>query len=182
MFRRVTVDANSGEIIADEFKAEQDVNFSFKQKLPGAPRDIVTRMYHYIGDDDQPITSLLHSHHEHDRLVKRPAEPSQAEIERHEITHTPFQPWCQHCIAGRSRGTLHRRLMIAGDDEVQADYTFWSEKGYEVTDTAGADPERAICSLTLVHKNTGSMFGTIVLQKRSMALCRCSCDSLDITT
>ena len=35
-------------------------------------------------------------------IIKAPTKPTQEEWERHQLTHTPFAPWCQHCMAARN--------------------------------------------------------------------------------
>ena len=43
-----------------------------------------------------------------------PILPSRAEIEEHELTHTPFWSWCVHCMRGNARMDPHKR---ATDEE-----------------------------------------------------------------
>lgn len=35
--------------------------------------------------------------------LKTPKLPSRREQELHQLTHLPFQPWCQQCVATRSK-------------------------------------------------------------------------------
>ena len=37
-----------------------------------------------------------------------PQTPTQAQIERHNLTHLPYQPWCPFCVACRRKNTHHR--------------------------------------------------------------------------
>ena len=32
-----------------------------------------------------------------------------AEVERHCLTHVPYGPWCEHCVARRARPDRHER-------------------------------------------------------------------------
>ena len=34
-------------------------------------------------------------------MIKAPEKPTQLEWDKHQTTHTPFAPWCQHCVAAR---------------------------------------------------------------------------------
>ena len=34
--------------------------------------------------------------------IPAPCRPSKQEIEEHELTHTPFRPWCRCCVKGRA--------------------------------------------------------------------------------
>ena len=40
-----------------------------------------------------------------------PRMPSKEERQAHELTHFPYQPWCQHCIAGRGRDDYHLSIL-----------------------------------------------------------------------
>ena len=42
-------------------------------------------------------------------MLKTPTLPSSRQQELHNITHHPFQPWCEACVLGRSRQSPHRR-------------------------------------------------------------------------
>ena len=35
-------------------------------------------------------------------IIKARVKPAKEEWERHQTTHTPFAPWCQHCLAARN--------------------------------------------------------------------------------
>ena len=68
-----------------------------------------------------------------------PVLPSPLQQELHAITHQPFAPWCQACVAGRSRQSPHKAEDPSETHEhpqkspmvIQLDYcyTFTSEKG-----------------------------------------------------
>ena len=74
-------------------------------------------------------------------LPRAPTLPSARQQELHEVTHQPFQPWCQACLMGRSRQSPHERKEedpkpdgpIDRKPVIQIDYcyTFTSEKGQE---------------------------------------------------
>ena len=49
VFRRKTIDMDSNEKVADEFKADVEVDHKWRQRLPGAPRSIRTTFYYYVG-------------------------------------------------------------------------------------------------------------------------------------
>ena len=35
--------------------------------------------------------------------LRNPGQPTQREIEEHELTHQPPRPWCAHCNGGRGQ-------------------------------------------------------------------------------
>ena len=42
-------------------------------------------------------------------VVKAPQQPTAEEWERHQVTHTPYAPWCHHCNAARDVRRHHQR-------------------------------------------------------------------------
>lgn len=57
--------------------------------------------------------------------------PSRQEVEEHMLSHFPFKAWCKHCVKGKAKGKLHRRIK---DTEkytkaiVSMDYMFMGTK------------------------------------------------------
>ena len=35
------------------------------------------------------------------KAMRQPYQPTQREIDEHELTHIPFRDWCIHCMKGR---------------------------------------------------------------------------------
>ena len=72
-------------------------------------------------------------------VIPAPVLPSPLQQELHAITHQPFAPWCQACLAGRSRQSPRKAEDITETQEepqrapmvIQLDYcyTFTKEKG-----------------------------------------------------
>ena len=42
-------------------------------------------------------------------MLRGPHQPTQEEVERHELTHANFKPWCSHCQAGLAQRERHVR-------------------------------------------------------------------------
>ena len=40
-------------------------------------------------------------------VARRPVLPTKAEIEEHYPLHLNYRPWCEHCVAGKSRLAQH---------------------------------------------------------------------------
>ena len=51
--------------------------------------------------------------------AKTPCKVSRDERERHELTHTPFRPWCEFCVMGRGRNQDHQKKHDADKREEQ---------------------------------------------------------------
>ena len=66
------------------------------------------------------------------RAVRAPHQPSQREIDDHDITHCPYRAWCEACVRGQAKDDSH--LTITGMDadssvtRVCIDYCFITEK------------------------------------------------------
>ena len=58
-------------------------------------------------------------------IIKTPSKPTKQEWERHQATHTPFEPWCKHCLAARAVRSHHpskgRKALFAPDVEKGVD-------------------------------------------------------------
>ena len=42
------------------------------------------------------------------KAMRQPYQPTQREIDEHELTHIPFRDWCIHCMKGRGQANQHR--------------------------------------------------------------------------
>jgi len=47
-------------------------------------------------------------------MVNSPSNPTAEEVERHELTHANFKPWCAHCQAGLAQRDRHMRKSTQG--------------------------------------------------------------------
>ena len=41
--------------------------------------------------------------------MKETAEPTEKEVNEHNLTHLPFRTWCAHCIRGKAKNPPHKR-------------------------------------------------------------------------
>lgn len=161
MIRRVTVDSDHNEIIADDVKAEVGDNFSWTKKLPGAPRNIKTTFYAYIGGEKGDLSELIRVAAKPRPELPVPAAPSPEERREHELTHAKFAPWCQFCLAGRARGTLHHKKTTI-DEACEIDYTYYSHQGFNYSKE---ERPGAACVATMVHRQSGAVCASVVLRK-----------------
>ena len=59
-------------------------------------------------------------------------QPTRSEIEEHNVTHSPFRPWCRHCAEGRGQEFGHMRRKGADPNRIPLvafDYAGISDKG-----------------------------------------------------
>ena len=82
-------------------------------------------------------------------LLKTPVLPSSRQQELHNVTHHPFQPWCEACVLGRSRQNPHRaqRDEPEGDELPDAKETnpvIQIDYGYTFTKLRGEIPDEEV--------------------------------------
>ena len=51
------------------------------------------------------------------QVLARPVEPLSEERERHNVSHLPPQPWCEHCVRGRAPEGDHKRVSFERADK-----------------------------------------------------------------
>jgi len=93
---------------------------------------------------------------------KSPTDPTNKEMEEHELTHTPFRSWCEHCVKPRARNAHHRQrapedpLEEVKVPRVHMDYFFMSRKD----ESASSNP-----LLVVADERTGARYARAVGQK-----------------
>ena len=43
------------------------------------------------------------------KTLRDPGAPTEAEVERHNVTHLPFRSWCPACVEGKARDRKHKK-------------------------------------------------------------------------
>ena len=63
-------------------------------------------------------------------VLRDPGEPTQAEVDEHNLTHAAFRSWCPHCVRGRGRNVAHRAVHRDADalPTLSFDYCFLNSK------------------------------------------------------
>ena len=63
------------------------------------------------------------------KVMSKPSDPTQDEIDRHMATHIPFRSWCPHCVAGKAKNNRHRRREESENEVpvISIDYMFMGE-------------------------------------------------------
>ena len=88
-----------------------------------------------------------------------PRGPSDAERRAHEIHHMPYRSWCEYCVRGTGKESLHLSRGEQSDDGipiVQMDYAFSHDT---------KDNDAKVTFLTMVDHSSGSMVATAVQKK-----------------
>ena len=102
-----------------------------------------------------------------DRTVRTPPPClTAAERSAHQLTHLPFQQWCELCVAGKAKEDHHRRRVVADEVQserlpiIQMDYMFLGRHGEDV------EAESALMTiLVAVDLETGYPFTMQVPRK-----------------
>ena len=71
--------------------------------------------------------------------MRGPEEPTHATRKHHELTHIPFQAWCEQCVRGRAPGPPHRGLggEVREEKVIQTDCCFMKSRPVGVDDSFG---------------------------------------------
>ena len=85
------------------------------------------------------------------RGLKAPAEPTQQERAKHELTHLPFRSWCPTCVANKRRADNYPK-QTSKMPVVQFDFCYFKTAGEPTTTgtLAGIDVERGMVMATRV--------------------------------
>ena len=88
------------------------------------------------------------------RAGASPKTPSRLEREQHELTHTPYRSWCDHCVRARGRNRPHQAKKPEEKDEatvprISFDYFFLSEE----EETTNKNP-----ILVMLDESTGEKY------------------------
>ena len=88
-----------------------------------------------------------------------PGEPSDAERRAHEIQHVPKRSWCEYCVSGKGKESLHLSRCEQADDGipvVHMDFALLQNTG---------DKDAKVTFLTMVDNSSGQMVATAVQKK-----------------
>ena len=68
------------------------------------------------------------------RLLPSPKQPTQAEIDRHNVLHLPFASWCPICVSCRRPNDHHRQCQDKGREVplLVGDYAFVRNMGDDI--------------------------------------------------
>ena len=80
-------------------------------------------------------------------MLPSPMEPTQKEIDQHNLTHLPYMSWCPHCVSTRRPNVAHRSRSAESSLPLLAlDYCY-------IRDTVGQDFNNGACgaSVSMAH-------------------------------
>ena len=101
----MTVDAVTGETLADDFPRQLRKSYNFYKPIAGAPRDIITRFFYDAEFDDGALTQEPEdATAEGPTAVDQPEQPTDVARAIHNLSHSHFEKWCEFYVAARGRG------------------------------------------------------------------------------
>jgi len=159
------------EVIEDVMKPEVEDDFTWQARIPMAPRKLVTVFYYFLGHGKQTVQEVMEkSKVRKERLQQSVEEPTDEMVDKHELMgHSEFKPWCKHCVGGRSRGEIHKRVVTVDERVFEGDYTFYSQLGYDKNSLAqlgeGTELPNATCVLNVISRKNGTIWSTVCLMK-----------------
>ena len=81
--------------------------------------------------------------------------PSRQEIDEHDGTHIPYEPWCPICIAAKGVQEPHRTLEFRNEQVVLVDWTTFKSSGDFWKQDVDAEDQKWASEVTMTHRNTG---------------------------
>ena len=92
-------------------------------------------------------------------VVNTPPQPTREEFERRQTTHTPYAPWCRHCLAARAVRSQHpskgRKAIVVpdidtgnGPTKVSMDYMYLHERKGKYKETTHNPPHMVMIEHT----------------------------------
>ena len=80
-----------------------------------------------VADIPQPYEEVAEEESVKIPKLKKPHEPSQEEIDEHDLSHIPFRSWCPSCVRGRALNDSHQHLCAEDEHRLPTlccDYSF----------------------------------------------------------
>ena len=64
------------------------------------------------------------------KVKSAPEGPSEKEIEAHEMTHSSYQSWCPHCVAGKASDDPHKAQQVTPETKAmyQLDFSYITQQ------------------------------------------------------
>ena len=130
--------------------------------------DLREKVEQYFDDNNSPGMRKV-------PVVKAPEKPTKEEWLQHQATHTPFAPWCKHCVAARATRHRHpakgRRTAVVKDTEdsdgkpakISIDYMYFHDRAGQVAGNAYNPPQ-----LVMVDHKSGRVWAYRVPNKGIM--------------
>ena len=85
----------------------------YQLKTQGSKKQLLSRLATAVREERLESQLQQRRQDYHENVVpfqQQPtSRPSDEEVEMHNLTHLPFQPWCEHCVATRGKEDPHKQ-------------------------------------------------------------------------
>ena len=91
------------------------------------------------------------------RATAAPKQPTQQEVQEHNLTHMPYRNWCPICVQGKGRSTSHLQ-QTSRKPIIQVDFAY----------LRGFEDQQAVAILTAIDIETGLCMATMLPDKQQL--------------
>ena len=99
--------------VKSSLKELQALCREYQLKTQGSKKQLLSRLATAVREErlGNQLQQRRQDYHEHVvPFQQQPtSKPSEEEVEMHNLTHPPFQPWCEHCVATRGKEDPHKQ-------------------------------------------------------------------------
>ena len=95
------------------------------------------------------------------RTPKEVKQPTTIQRAQHNVTHIPYEPWCNHCRNGKSHAGHHRSVDRSADEQAIVGMECYFS-GTEEPETAQDIAEDIATAISLKEGRSGAIFSKIV--------------------
>ena len=74
---------------------------------PGHDEKDIEKLEKFVATEDVPGEAVGEAGTETIRVAHDPVKPSAQLVEKHRVTHYPYERWCRECIEGKALGEYH---------------------------------------------------------------------------
>ena len=106
---------------------------------------------HLESDDDEQQQAIKA------KATPAPKQPSQQEIQEHNLTHMPYRSWCPICVQGKGRSTSHN-TQTSRKPIIQIDFAY----------LRGFEEQQTVPILTAIDIETGLCMATMLPDKQQL--------------
>ena len=101
--------------VKSSLKELQALRREYQLKKQGSKKQLLSRLATAVREErlGSQLQQRRQDYHEHVvPFQQQPtSKPSEEEVEMHNLTRLPFQPWCEHCVATRAREDPHKQAV-----------------------------------------------------------------------
>ena len=153
--------------VKSSLKELQALCREYQLKTQGSKKQLLSRLATAVREErlGNQLQQRRQDYHEHVvPFQQQPtSKPSEEEVEMHNLTHLPFQPWCEHCVATRGKEDPHKQAVTkatSSDDSSKP----WLSFDFCYTSTSNCTDPPAVA--LVMTDNWSKAFLSVPVKKR----------------